>query len=1446
MKTFRLFPALLLALMFGLAARAQDSSEFLALRAKAEKGNAIAQYNLGLAYLAGTGTAASPIESFVWLSVARENGARGRALDNLVATMDRATHEAAMQRLAQFRATSGLFPAPPSRAATTTTAIAEQPAVPRGPDQGRPAAAPALPTVAAADGADASRLRLERDAAVAKLNELTGETTALRAERERLIARAAENSKLANDTRATNSVLQEQLQASNAKLAELVRSTESSAAELLRTQQALAALEKAPKPAPDTAALEAKDRELQAALTELEASRKFGREVENTLNKVTDQKQAQETALRVAQENFTRDSAALQAQLATATQGKAAAEQQLAELAALKTALEESRGKLAASEQQAAVLSTRIAELEKQAAPLTGSRAEADAARQQLTALQAELATATAETGRARQEAAALTAAQATVQQKLASTLKERTALEQEIAQLRAKPVAPAYPDLSGKVQELETHLAATNQQNTAALSAATTQVEKLKSELAATTAASAKALAAAKSATPAYPDLSGRVQALEAQIGTLQGALAAKSAAPAYPDLSGQVREMSAQAKDQQAAITRLTAELAAAQQEATAQAKARETAIAAAPSYPDLSGKVQALETQLAAATQQNSATLGAATAQVDQLKAELAAAKSAAPAYPNLAGKVQELETQLAAAKSASPAYPDLSGKVASLETQLAALQADRERMQKLLADTGKKLRDSADPARIKALETQATQAKSALANAESQVTSLITERDTLRLTLNEQRSANAALTQEKAQLDSALQAAQSAAPAYPNLTARVQELEAALAAKPGAPSYPDLSGQVRTLEGQLAAANELALHAAQAVTASRQQSAAELTAATAQIAELKAAQADFATAAARSQQEIAALTKAREEAQKSAPPAYPDLSGKVRDLETQLANAGQQNTAALSTATAQVDQLKAELAAAKSAAPAYPDLTGKVGELETALADASRQLVAANATQADTQQKLLAATAALPSAADPKATEESAAMRRERDELAGRVTSLTDEVTQLRTDRERMQKMLADAGRQMRDSTADASRIKELETQTAILAKARDEAQAQTASAQAALAAKSEAPAYPNLTDTVRALEGKVENLQAELAAKPAAPSYPDLTGRVTELETALAAAQGEAGQAKAQLATLSAVKPEGPAPVTAPAYPDLSGRVQELEAQVGGLQSALAAKTSAPAYPDLSRRVRELETALDDTTTRLAAEQARAATAQVASTTGVDVEKLQKQLTETEDKLATALRGYALLEKERDALAASGNKATEAVSAERNALSAQVATLTNEVSQLRAATTAQSEAMNQAAALAGEKQSLAQRLAETEARAAAAAADAARANQAVAALQRASAQNTNDLNATRALAQQLQGANSVLATENYQLKTMLSRTVTPAGPAAPTSAPVAAAPAVRTHVVASGDSLTRISQRYYGASNRWQEIYNANRDKIGNDGVLRVGTELRIP
>jgi nucleoid-associated protein YgaU len=47
-------------------------------------------------------------------------------------------------------------------------------------------------------------------------------------------------------------------------------------------------------------------------------------------------------------------------------------------------------------------------------------------------------------------------------------------------------------------------------------------------------------------------------------------------------------------------------------------------------------------------------------------------------------------------------------------------------------------------------------------------------------------------------------------------------------------------------------------------------------------------------------------------------------------------------------------------------------------------------------------------------------------------------------------------------------------------------------------------------------------------------------------------------------------------------------------------------------------------------------------------------------------------------------------------------------------------------------------------------------------------------------------------------------------------------------------------------VQSGDTLTRISQRFYGTPSRYQDIYQANRDRMASENALRVGQELRIP
>jgi chromosome segregation ATPase len=495
----------------------------------------------------------------------------------------------------------------------------------------------------------------------------------------------------------------------------------------------------------------------------------------------------------------------------------------------------------------------------------------------------------------------------------------------------------------------------------------------------------------------------------------------------------------------------------------------------------------------------------------------------------------------------------------------------------------------------------------------------------------------------------------------------------------------------------------------------------------------------------------------------------------------------------------------------------------------------LADSTRQLSAADDAQNGLKQQLADAQQ---SAAAAKKSDDSAALRRERDELSGRVTTLTGEVAQLRGDRERMQKLIADSGQKLRDSTADAARIKELETKAGALQNALALTQEQVSSLQGSLSEAQKAkPAYPDLSSKVSELEAQVGTLQAAVAAKPSAPAYPDLSAKVHELEAAVASADKNSAQATeaaertraelkqretelaaatAQIAQLQSTAAAKPA---APAYPDLTSRVSELENQL-----AEARRVRGPAYPNLAGRVVELETALADTKRQLADSQAalKAAPAAVVVTPPAAPEPsdVQKQLAETEDKLATALRGYALLQKESEAAEAKAGKATEAVTNERNTLAAQVATLTAEVDQLKAG----------AQTSAGSAQAEIARLTES-----------------LAALQRSTAQNTSDLAATRAVLQQLQGANRTLADENYQLKTRLAGVTGSATPGSvtPVSVPTTV-PAARLHLVAAGDSLSRISQRYYGNANRWPEIYNANRDKIGSDGVLHVGTELRIP
>jgi septal ring factor EnvC (AmiA/AmiB activator) len=93
---------------WALAQTAGESPEIASLRTKAEKGNSIAQYNLGLAYSAGRDIPQDLPEAFVWLTLAAENGTTGRVLQNVIEQMTPAQLTDAQSRLTARRQTFSL------------------------------------------------------------------------------------------------------------------------------------------------------------------------------------------------------------------------------------------------------------------------------------------------------------------------------------------------------------------------------------------------------------------------------------------------------------------------------------------------------------------------------------------------------------------------------------------------------------------------------------------------------------------------------------------------------------------------------------------------------------------------------------------------------------------------------------------------------------------------------------------------------------------------------------------------------------------------------------------------------------------------------------------------------------------------------------------------------------------------------------------------------------------------------------------------------------------------------------------------------------------------------------------------------------------------------------------------------------------------------------------
>jgi nucleoid-associated protein YgaU len=51
---------------------------------------------------------------------------------------------------------------------------------------------------------------------------------------------------------------------------------------------------------------------------------------------------------------------------------------------------------------------------------------------------------------------------------------------------------------------------------------------------------------------------------------------------------------------------------------------------------------------------------------------------------------------------------------------------------------------------------------------------------------------------------------------------------------------------------------------------------------------------------------------------------------------------------------------------------------------------------------------------------------------------------------------------------------------------------------------------------------------------------------------------------------------------------------------------------------------------------------------------------------------------------------------------------------------------------------------------------------------------------------------------------------------------------------------------QTYTVKAGDTLSKISQQFYGEANLYMNIFDANRDKLTDPNKIQPGMQLRIP
>lgn len=218
----------------------------------------------------------------------------------------------------------------------------------------------------------------------------------------------------------------------------------------------------------------------------------------------------------------------------------------------------------------------------------------------------------------------------------------------------------------------------------------------------------------------------------------------------------------------------------------------------------------------------------------------------------------------------------------------------------------------------------------------------------------------------------------------------------------------------------------------------------------------------------------------------------------------------------------------------------------------------------------------------------------------------------------------------------------------------------------------------------------------------------------------------------------------------------------------------------------------------------------------------------------EIERLKKQLTDSESKLNTALRSYTLQQKEIEAAQASIASLTE----ERNGLTSRLEQVTQEKTALSQDVAASAPVLAEIGNLRDQL-----RYAQSQAAAMAVEINQLKTRLAIAAPPPSGAYAPPTRPGSAAAAAAMPAAKAPAPPVEKQA----GASTTAAARGDSSAAPGVGTPgAARMHVVKLGDSLSKISQQYYGQSNRWEEIAAANRDVLPNPNQLVVGTSLRIP